>query len=102
MPTHQGRSTGGCLGKSLLQGTADPAGGHVQDIPRRGGGSAGDKTWCPDGRAHRHGVPACRQGRGKRIKEMTVACSERGARWCSGDVTVQMGRTGCLPARRMD
>ena len=40
-PTRQGRSTGGCRGKSLWQGM-DPAGRHAQDIPRRGGGSAGD------------------------------------------------------------
>ena len=38
----------------------------------------GSRTWRPDCKARRQ-VPACRQGRGKRIKEMTVACSGRGA-----------------------
>ena len=38
----------------------------------------GSRTWRPDGKARRHGVPAGRQGRGKRIKEMAVACSGHG------------------------
>ena len=37
------------------------------------------RTWRPGCKARRHGVPACRQGHGRRIKEVAVAFSERGA-----------------------
>ncbi len=37
------------------------------------------RTWRSGCKARRHGVPACRQGRGKRIKKMTVAFSGHGA-----------------------
>ena len=37
------------------------------------------RTWRPGCKARRQGMPACRQGRGRRIKEMAVACSGRGA-----------------------
>ena len=60
------------------------------------------KAWRPDGRTRRHGVPMCRQERGKRIREMAVECGERGAPACSGDVVMQTGRTGRFPVRRID
>ena len=79
MLTRQESSTGGWRAKSLRQGT-DPTCRHAQDIPRRGGGSAGDSGHgVAYGKACRLGVPAGWQGRGKRIKEMAVACSGRGA-----------------------
>ena len=55
----------------------------------------GSRTWRPDCKARRHGVPACRQGRGKRIKEMAVACSGRGA------LAVRCGRHGADGPYRM-
>ena len=77
MPTLSRRSTGDCRGKSFRQGM-DPAGSAGHSKTWRGF-CGGSRTWRPDCKARRQGVPACRQGCGKRIKEVPVACSGRGA-----------------------
>ena len=92
MPTRHGRSTGGCRGKSLRQGM-DPAGRHAQDIPRRGGGSAGDSGHGVPMAGHAvKGYPRASRDAASALRKWQLRAVNVVHRRCSGDVTVGMSR----------